>query len=348
MATINDVAKEANVSIATVSRVIHNKPYVRTEVRERVMEVVNRLGYKPSRVARSLRAQKSSIIGVIISDVQNSFFTNLARAVEDVAYENEYAVFLCNSDEDPQKEKFYLDVMLGENVAGIIISPTHENDIPVASLVEAGIPVVTVDRQLLDVAIDTVIVDNVDGAYRLTRHLVQEHGQQRVAIITGPQNSTTGRQRLEGYSKALEEAGLPVSEELVKAGSFKESWGFSAAQDLLQLSERPTAIFAANNLLALGAMKAICETELRTPEDIILVAFDEIQWGDICQPSLTYVKQSSYELGRVSAELLYKRINKDTSPAQTIILAPELHIGGSCGCVTGKARRKTLTAESVN
>ena len=139
MATINDVAVEADVSIATVSRVIHNKPHVRPEVRERVLEAINRLGYQPSRVARSLRAQKSSIIGVIITDVQNTFFTNLARAVEDVAYKNKYAVFLCNSDENPQKEEFYLEIMRAENVAGIIISPTHESDIPVANLVEAGI-----------------------------------------------------------------------------------------------------------------------------------------------------------------------------------------------------------------
>lgn len=337
MPTINDVAVEANVSIATVSRVIHNKPHVRPEVRERVLQAVTQLGYQPSRVARSLRAQKSSIIGVVITDVQNTFFTNLARAVEDVAYKNKYAVFLCNSDEDPQKENFYLEVMRAENVAGIIISPTHESDIPVASLVEAGIPVVAVDRQLVDVAIDTVMVDNVGGAYRLTNHLIKDHGHQRVAIITGPQDSTTGRQRLEGYSKALYAAGLPLNKELIKARSFKEDWGYSAAQTLLRLDEPPTAIFAANNLLARGAMRAICERGLRVPQDVVLVAFDEIEWGDICQPSLTYVKQSSYELGRISAELLYKRIDEDAGPVQTIILTPELHLGGSCGCVNGQA-----------
>lgn len=332
MATINDVAVEADVSIATVSRVIHNKPHVRPEVRERVLEAINRLGYQPSRVARSLRAQKSSIIGVIITDVQNTFFTNLARAVEDVAYKNKYAVFLCNSDENPQKEEFYLEIMRAENVAGIIISPTHESDIPVANLVEAGIPVVCVDRQLVDTDVDTVLVDNVSGSRRLIRHLIQDHGHERIAIITGPQDSTTGRQRLEGYQKALVEAGLPLEDEFIKVGSFKEDWGYSSAQTLLALNKLPTAIFAANNLLARGAIRAIFERGLNVPDDVALVAFDEIEWADICRPTLTYVKQSSYELGKVSAELIYKRINGDLGPVHTIILSPELQIGDSCGC----------------
>lgn len=337
MTTINDVAVEADVSIATVSRVIHNKPHVRPEMRQRVLEAIDRLGYQPSRVARSLRVKKSSIIGVIITDVQNTFFTNLARAVEDVAYNNGYAVFLCNSDEDPNKEDFYLEVMRAENVAGIIISPTHESDIPVANLVEAGIPVVCVDRQLVDTLIDTVIVDNVGGSYRLIRHLIKEHDLERIAIITGPKESTTGRQRLEGYQKALAEANLPLHKELIKAGSFKEVWGYSATRELLALKRPPAAIFAANNLLARGAMRAIFEAELRVPEDIALVAFDEIEWAGVCRPKLTYVRQSSYELGKVSAELIYKRINGDGGPVHTIILTPELSIGDSCGCMAGGA-----------
>lgn len=332
MATINDVAKVANVSIATVSRVIHGNSYVRAEIRERVLDSIDKLGYRPNHVARTLRSQKSSIIGVVITDIMNPFYTNLARAVEDVSYSKKYGVFLCNSDENPQKERFYLSTMEAENVAGIIISPTNENYSSVSSLIKLGIPIVAVDRKILETPIDTVVINNVGGAYRATLHLIQEHKHTRIGIITGPQESTTGRERLEGFINAHKKSGLNVSKQYVFSHSFKEEYGYTSMKQLLKMPEPPTAIFAANNLLGRGAIRAIEEAKLTVPGQIAIVMFDQVDWADFYNPPLSYIKQPSYDLGRISAELLFQRIEDEKNPIHVVTLEPEFIIAGSCGC----------------
>src|SRR5215212_2757483 len=169
-ARIKDVAARAGVSSATVSRVLSNKPHVSEKARRRVLAAIEELDYQPSRVARSLRVQRSRIIGLIISDIQNPFFNTLARAVEDVAYAHQYAVFLCNTDEDIEKEKLYIDLMQAERVAGVMISPTRERDNPCQKLIDVGIPVVVIDRRIADLDVDTVAVDNIGGAFALVSH----------------------------------------------------------------------------------------------------------------------------------------------------------------------------------
>src|SRR5687768_15619755 len=171
---IKDVAHRAGVSSATVSRVLSNKPHVSEEVRRRILAAMEELDYQPSRVARSLRVQRSRIIGLIISDIQNPFFNTLARAVEDVAYAHQYAVFLCNSDEDIDKEKLYIELMQAERVAGVMISPTRERDTPCQKLIKADIPMVIIDRKIADLDIDTVVVDNITGAFELVSHLIDD------------------------------------------------------------------------------------------------------------------------------------------------------------------------------
>lgn len=328
---IKDVANRAGVSSASVSRVLSNKPHISEEIRRRVLAAVEELGYQPSRVARSLRAQRARILGLIISDIQNPFFTSIVRAVEDVAYEHQYAVFLCNSDEDLDKENLYIELMRAERVAGVVLSPTREIDHPCQKLIEADIPVVAIDRCLLDLEVDTVMVDNVGAAFELVSHLIAD-GYREVAAVLGDPIATTGHQRREGYERALKAHGLEVLPHLIRVGSPKESTGYRLAGELLDLNDRPEALFTGNNLLTVGALRAIHERGLSIPDDIALVAFDELDWMSLVKPGLTVVAQPTYQVGRTAAELLLKRIEDHTRPPQQVVLKPELIVRESCAC----------------
>ena len=327
--TVLDVAQHAGVSAATVSRVLANKPHVRKETRQRVLASVEALGYQPNRVARSLRVRRSSIIGLIISDIQNPFFTSLVRAVEDVAYEHQYAIFLCNSDENLEKERLYIDLMCAERDAGVVISPTRETNTPCYKLVNAGIPVVTVDRRVLDLDIDTVIVDNFGSSVKLTEHLI-ENGHTHIGAVFGPSETTTGKERKRGHLHALSAHGIPLASDLICSGPPKEPTGYQFAKRVLTQPNPPTALYAGNNLLAAGIMRAIHELELRIPQDIALVSFDELDWMSLVQPALTVIEQPTYKLGSTAARLLLTRIQDGHCPVQSIVLKPNLRIRQSC------------------
>ncbi|MEP7358500.1 MAG: LacI family DNA-binding transcriptional regulator, partial [Anaerolineales bacterium] len=310
---MQDVARLAGVSSATVSRVLNDGQNVSQRTRERVQAAIDSLGYRPSRVARSLRVNRSKIIGLLISDIQNPFFTALARAVDDVAFKHQYTIFLCNSDENTVKEALYLDLMYSENVAGIIITPSCERQSPCARLIGLGMPMVAVDRGLLDADIDTVVIDNVGGAYQLVENLIAD-GHRDIAIIVGSQTITTGRERYEGYVQALTAHGLPVRPEWVFTVPPTESSGYQSALKLLQRPDRPTAIFTGNNLLTVGTLRVLYELNLRVGEDIALGAFDEVSLMTILLPDLNVVAQPAYEIGVTATELLLKRIANPERP----------------------------------
>ena len=333
--TIEDVAKHAGVSDATVSRVLSNKPHVRDEVRQRVLVAVAELGYQPSRVARSLRAQRSKTIGLIISDIQNPFFTALVRAVEDVANANQHAIFLCNTDEDIEKEKVYIDLMQSEHVAGVLITPTRETGGSAKKLIDANIPVVVMDRYISDADVDTVVVDNVRGAYSVVQHLI-EMGHRRIGAVIGAAAITTGRERMEGYVQALVKNGLPVLPELMQANRPNQLWGYKLTEKILALPEPPTALFTGNVLLTIGALRAISDRSLVIPRDIAVAAYDETDWASLIVPALTTVEQPTYEVGKVAAELLLKRIQDNTRPRQKIMLQTRLHIRQSSSLVLSR------------
>jgi DNA-binding LacI/PurR family transcriptional regulator len=323
-----DVARRVGVSTATVSRALANKPHVSAEVRQRVLAVVEELNYQPNRVARSLQGRRSKIIGVIISDIQNPFFTRLVRAVENVAHRNNYAIFLCNTDEDGDKEEFYVNLMLAENVAGVIACPTMEESAKWQKLHRAEIPFVVVDRRLPGAPVDTVVVDNVGAAYDLVAHLI-ENGHQRIGAVLGEHHITTGRERYEGYARALEAHNLPLSLELICQGMPREENGYHFTRELLNLPERPTAFFTGNNLLTLGTLRAIREANLAIPDDIALVAFDELEWMSLIQPQLTVVAQPTYQLGEMAAQLLFQRLAGDGKVDgdrmfEEVVLKPEI------------------------
>ena len=329
MANIQDVAKRAGVSIATVSRVLNGRDHVNENVIARVRAAAQELQYQPSRAARALRANQATIIGLLITDIQNPFFTALVRGVEDVAQRNGYSLILCNSDEDPQKEQRYIEVLCAERVAGVIIAPTREQQRALKLFREHNIPVVAVDRRVKDTETDVVLVDNVRGAREATAHLLA-NGYRRIGMISGPTTTTTGWERLEGYRQALHEAGIERDPALERIGSFKEESGRQLTYELLDVVRPIDALFVANNLMTLGALAALHECKLRVPDDIAMVGFDEMPWASLHTISLTTVTQPVYEIGSTAALRLFQRLqNPAVCTRQEIVLAPTLRIRNS-------------------
>jgi DNA-binding LacI/PurR family transcriptional regulator len=335
-AKIEDVARQAGVSTATVSRVLSGKPYVSDALRRRVLETIDLLDYRPSRVARSLRVQRSSIIGLIISDIQNPFFTSVVRAVEDVAQQRGYSVILCNSDEDVGKELTYIELMLAEQVSGMIVSPTASSNAVYRRLIEQRIPVVAIDRRVDDVPMDMVVADNAGAACAVVSHLI-ESGCRRIGAVLGNPDASTGAERYQGYVAALVAHGLPVLLELVRSGPPRSQNGYELTLELLRQEQPPDAIFTGNNLLTIGALRAIHERSLRIPDDIALAGFDEMDWMFLVKPALTVVMQPTYEMGRRAAELLLERIADPERPPQAVVLQPTIKVRESSRRVAEQA-----------
>ncbi|MCL4303260.1 MAG: LacI family transcriptional regulator [Anaerolineae bacterium] len=328
MVSIKEVADAAGVSTATVSRVLANKPHVRPEIRERVLAAVETLSYRPNRVARSLRAQKSHTIGLIVADIQNRFFTAVSRAVEDMAYEHGLSIFLCNTDENPAKEAMYLDLMRDENVAGVILAPTGQTADAFATRVKLDIPIVVIDRRVRGVEVDSVLIDNVEAAYKIVEHLLDD-GHRRIGAMFGI-GSTTGRERREGFMQAFKDRGLKPALELLSYVDVREEEGYKATQQLLGLPEPPEAILASNGLMAVGAFRAIRESKLSIPDQIAFASFDRTTWSSLVEPAVTLIEQPTYEIGQTATELLLKRLEEPTRPTREVILKGKLVIRQSC------------------
>ena len=328
MTTIVDVARAAGVSTATVSRVVNNHPHVDPRLAATVLQVIKDLGYRPSRVARTLRTRQNRVWALIISDVRTGpFFADVVRGVEDIAYGAGYSLFLCNTDEDSAKEASYIGLAVAENVGGVILTPSGPRT-DLSPLVNFGVPVVLADRTLPNQAADSVIVDNVSGAYQAVNHLLAG-GYKRIACVTGPLGTTTGSRRYVGYCKAIEEAGLTVEDALVRVADFRELGGRLAMEELLDQVERPDAVFVTNHLMTIGALQAIVEAKLTIPSDIAIVSFDDMSWSTLLRPTLTAVSQPAYDLGVESARLLLSRLEGYSGAARMVTLSPTLHVRGS-------------------
>jgi len=324
MPSIKDVAKLAGVSTATVSRVLANNAPIRPETRERVMKAIEELDYRPNLIARSLRAQKSAKIGLVVSDIRNPFFTAISRAVEDAAYEQGYSVLMCNTDENPEKEKLYLNILHDENVAGVIFSPTQQFSMA-ASDFHSRIPFVIIDRSIDLPGADMVLLDNVSAAYELTSHLI-ENGYRTIAGLFG-NASTTGKDRNKGLQKALAAYQLPPAATYFIEPRIKH--GYEKTMELITQSPRPDAIFTSNSLLTAGAFQAIRDCELNVPKDIALVGFDETTWGALVDPPITVIVQPTEEIGRTATELLFQRIAEQERTPKTVIVKGKLLVRGS-------------------
>jgi LacI family fructose operon transcriptional repressor len=265
-------------------------------------------------------------VGLIVSDIRNPFFTDVSRAVEDTVHKQRYALFLCNADENPDKEALYLEQMQAQNVAGIIYSPTRQAAENYADL-DISAPTVIIDRAVRSSDVDMVLIDNVDAAYRLTEHLI-ENGYRRIAGLFG-EASVTGRERRQGYEQALQAHNLAPPKEQARYVPPRIEAGKSAALELLAQDQPPDAIVTTNSLLTAGALMAIRHMGLTIPDDVGLVGFDETTWGGLVEPAVTIISQPTYEIGATAAELLLQRVEKPDRPPRKVILHGELVVRGS-------------------
>jgi LacI family transcriptional regulator len=327
MPTIKEVAQHAGVSAATVSRVLNDRATVDPVLARRVRRAIEELGYQPSRTARALRAG-SRVWTLIISDIRNAFFGELARGVEDAAQDADLALVLCNTDENVGKERTYLDLAIAERVAGVILSPASWTETSVERLRAAGIPVVLVDREIASNGVDTVTIDNRSNARAATQHLL-DRGYRRIGCICGPATVTTARDRRDGYRDALRDAGLPVDAELIREEAFKTHGGERGAAALLELAEPPDALFVTNGPQCAGALAVLRERGVQVPSDIGMISFDDDPWTSLTTPTISTVAQPAYAIGREAAALLHKRMSGDDGPPRRVLLTAELRIRSS-------------------
>jgi len=335
---LKDVARLAGVSMATVSRVLTRPELVSPATRERVRDAAEALHYRPSRVARRLRRQapRANLVGLIVPDIQNPFFADLARGVENVAQQGGYMVFLGNSDEEAAKERRYLELMRAESVDGLILLPSSDIEPAVADLARGGIPVVCVDRRLPTASVDTVVADNVRGAYEAVEHLLRL-GHRRIGFLQGRAQLSTSQERRQGYRRALEAAGIGFDAALVREGDSRPDSGRTLARELLLQAQPPSALLVGNNPMTLGALETIHLLGLRIPDDVAIIGYDDMPWALAVEPQLSAVRQPGYEIGRRATELLLQRIEDPTRSTRMLLLQPELMVRQSCGAGRGMA-----------
>lgn len=316
MATIYEVAERAGVSASTVSRVISGTRAVNPELAKRVQDAAEELGFRPNRTARNLRLQRSAIIALVIPDIENPFFTSLARGVEDVAQKSNYNVILCNTDEDPAKEASYLDVIEADRMAGAIVAGTSSSEAP-AKLVAAGMPLVAVDRAITGVDVDTVLVDNTDSAREATGRLLSA-GYRRIACITGPTDVPSLAQRVTGFREAIA-ATRGARAIMAERPALHIGDGVDAMVELLAAKQRPDAVFAVNNTLALGAVQALRSAGVQ-PGEFGFASFGLAPWTEAVGWPMVTVEQPTRELGSIAATMLLERMAGDTRPPRSVVL----------------------------
>jgi LacI family transcriptional regulator len=329
-ASIYDVAREAGVSVFTVSAVVNKKSHVGKKLLERVEAAIQKLNYRPNLIARSLAKQRTHTIGMIVPDIANPFFPMVVRGAEDAAQKHGYNLLLCNSDDNLDKEEKAVELLLSKRVDGILLTKAADDFRPELRQMigEVNIPFVLVMRTYPKLTKDAVITDDYQGAHDAVCHLARA-GRRRIGLISGPLKISNAKARWEGFHDALKAKGLPYEPELVVEGDYRIESGFRAGHALL--SHRPDGIYVANHLMTVGLLKAAEEMGLRCPEDFGLVSFDDYPWLGIFRPRLTTVELPKHQLGSEAAELLIRRIGGDQSKAVVRKLQPELRIRESCG-----------------
>lgn len=337
MATIKDVARAAGVSIATVSAILNDTARVSEKLTKRVWEAIEATGYSPDGVARSLRLGRTRAIGLVVGDISNPFFTSLAKAVERRASEAGYLVMVANTDEQPDRELKLLKLLREQRAAGILLAPAGHDSAYLSALSLLGnSPVVLIDRHLPEANFESVIVDNVAAAKMATDYLVRLN-HRRIAMVIGKQHLWTTEQRVRGFHESLTAAGISPDMTLELSANSRIETAYEAVQRLLHLPNRPTAIFAANNLMMLGAIQAVMDMGFRCPEDVSLAGIDDFPWSSTIRPQLTTVAQPIDELGKIAVERLLEQIESRNDPAtdqnrerKTSVLEPRLLIRDSC------------------
>lgn len=324
MATIKDVAKRANVSIATVSRVINGLGGVRPQTEKRILNAIEELNYSPNNLARSMVRRRTQTIGVIVPDIANPFFPEVIKGIEMRAREHGFTTILSNTNESVEEEFRILNALRERRVDGLIVTTANEHTSPLLEMSSEEIPVVLLDRYMEGCSYDGVLIDNVTGSYSAVRHLIDE-GHHRIGLIAGPSDVTPGRERTKGYEKALRDYGIQIEKDYMMEGDFREESGYRCGARLLSMNQPPTAIFSSNNLMTLGLMKCIRDKGIKLGKEITVVGFDDLDIASFIEPPLTVVSRPMRKMGEIAAELLIERIEGiEIEQPRKIVLVPQL------------------------
>ncbi len=330
--TVKDVAAKADVSTATVSRVLSGKGGVSSELEQRVRSAIDELDYRPNQAARRLRERTAKIIGVLVPDIQIHFFASIVVSIERVLQEAGYLLLLGNTYDSLESEKQHIETFLSEDVSGVIFTPAVSPDIQnFKRLRDAGVPMIAIDRLPGDLRVDTVQVSNEKSTLNATLHLISE-GHHRIGYIGGPKSISTAVDRQAGYECALTQLGIPLDQSLIQPGGYTIEGGYRAMRDLWKLNQRPTALLMANNSMTLGAMQFICENDISVPDQISIIGFDDMPWSTILRPPLTVITQPTTEIGVLAAQLMLARLNEPNSSIKHITLETHMVLRQSCLC----------------
>lgn len=334
MPTIRDVAREAQVSTATVSATLNSTAYVSPDLKARVLAAVERLGYAPSGVAQSLKTGRTGLLALVVADVTNAYFTSLISAVEAAAEEWGYSLILCNSDEQFEREQKFLHSIRARRCDGLILAPTGElaayQALNLGALFQ---PTVLIDRVIDFWPADSITLDNLAATFHATNYLL-DLGHRRIGAITGPRHVSTGADRHLGFLQAMAARGLAPDPQHVRSGDYREERAYSVTREMLRLPDRPSALYVANNLMLIGVMRAIAEAGLDCPGDISVVSIDDFPWANAYRPRLTTVGQPVAEMGTEAVRLLVERITgKVKDPPRRLVMHPTLIVRDSCAPV---------------
>ena len=323
MATMKQVADKAGVSTTTVSHVINESRVVSKDVRERVLAAIQDLRYIPSAVARSLKNDKTYTLGVLVPNSSNPYFAELIQGVEDAAFNLGYSIILCNAYDDPKKQVAYVRVLMEKRIDGLILVSSGSDPELTRWLSNKNIPKVLVDRELSGVAAASVESDHEHAGYLATKYLV-ELGHHDIACVSGPEDLLSSSARVAGYRRALKEASITPHPDHLLYTDFTSKGGFEAFRELLSLRSRPTAVFAGNDLVAMGGICAANEQGVRVPEDLSVIGYDDIALASYCNPPLTTISQPKREIGELTARILVERITNAIAPLRRELLPPVL------------------------
>lgn len=329
MATIREVAQHARVSVATVSHVINHTRYVDPETEARVRTAIAALGYRPNLLARSLRRRETRTIGLVVPDNSNPYFAEVARVIENSGFAEGYSVILCNTDWSEEKQASYVDVLLSKQVDGLILMASSERLDPLQHILAARVPVVIVGRETSDLPAHQVLVDNEQGGYLAGQYLMRL-GHRRIGCVAGPRDETPSWGRIIGFQRALADAGVPLAPAAIAPGDFRPAGGEAAMRTLLARGLGLTAVFAANDLMAFGAINALHRAGLRVPGDVSVIGFDNIGLSAVMMPSLTTVAQPVADVGQASVRLLLRQIAGESSSPERVVFPTTLIERESC------------------
>jgi LacI family transcriptional regulator len=323
--TLKMVAERAELSVNTASRAINNKPDINEETKKRVLQIAKELGYIRNAAAVALRTKKTGTIGVVIADNRNPFYAEVLNGMEEAAREKNYHIILTNTQRDYRKEEEAINLLLAKRVDGLLITPVQDKDDDIKNLIDANIPFVVVGRDFENIEVDAIYNDEVKGGFLATDYLIKK-GHKRIALINGFLHKSPAKGRLEGYKKALNKYRIPLDDSLISVGDINMEDGHERTKQMLEQNLDFTAIFTYNDMMAFGAMQAIKEKDLRIPEDIGLVGYDDIPFSLLISPSLSTIRLKKQELGAESVKLLFSRINGIRKKTKKVMLDVELQI----------------------